>query len=70
MAKTIRVKRQPETLTTQIKRLIDASGLSIYKLAKESGIPQPVLQRFVSGERDIKLSTADKLAVYFRLTLR
>jgi predicted transcriptional regulator len=56
MAKTIRVKRQPETLTSQIKRVIDASGLSIYKLAKESGVPQPVLQRFVSGERDIKLA--------------
>lgn len=70
MAKTTHIKRQPETLTIQIKRAIDASGLSIYRLAIESGIPQPVLQRFVSGERDIKLSTADKLAVYFGLTLR
>jgi hypothetical protein len=36
--------------------------LSIYKLGKELGIAQPVLQRFVTGQLDIKLGTADKPA--------
>lgn len=57
-------------MTDQLKAAITDSGLSIYRIALDSGIPQPVLQRFCSGERDIKLATADKLAAYFKLNLR
>jgi len=41
---------------------IKKSGYSIYKLAKESGVSQPVLCRFMNGKRGITLATASKLA--------
>jgi transcriptional regulator with XRE-family HTH domain len=33
-----------------------------YQVAKRAGISQIMISRFVSGERDIRLATADKLA--------
>ena len=33
------------------------------------GIAQPVLHRFAAGERDLTLTTADKLIEYFGLAL-
>jgi hypothetical protein len=71
MSKTRRAKvREPGTITAQLKAAIQASGASIYKLAKDSGVPQPVLQRFMAGDRDIKLATVDKLAALLDLRLR
>jgi plasmid maintenance system antidote protein VapI len=54
-----------ETLRT----LIAASGKSTTAIARESGIPQPVLHRFIAGERTITIDTADKLLAYFHLEL-
>lgn len=34
----------------------------MYELSKDSGIAQIVIARFLSGERDIRMATADKLA--------
>jgi predicted transcriptional regulator len=58
-------KRKSESLTDQLKRIIDESGLSIYRIAKDADVPQSGLQMFVSGQRDLRLGTVDKLAVYF-----
>ncbi len=49
-------------LEKQIRMAIKKSGYSIYKLAKESGVSQPVLCRFMNGKRGITLATASKLA--------
>jgi len=57
-------------LPQQLKEAIQKSGLTVYRISKDSGVPQPTLQRFVSGERDIRLGqTADKLAAYFGMRL-
>jgi len=63
-------KSKRATLTDQLKAEIAASGLSGYMLAKLSGVPQPVVQRFLAGERGISLTTADKLAATLKLELR
>jgi plasmid maintenance system antidote protein VapI len=39
-------------------------------VAVEAGVPQPVLHRFMTGERDLTLRTAQKLADHFGLELR
>jgi hypothetical protein len=57
-------------LTQTLKNMIAASGLPVSSIARGSGIPQPVLCRFVQGKRDLTLYTAEKLATYFRLELR
>jgi plasmid maintenance system antidote protein VapI len=53
-----------------LRKAIVDSGLSQYRIAKESGVPQPVLNRFVNGERDITVGTAGRLCSYLKLELR
>ena len=56
-------------LEKQIKTAIEKSGLSINQLAKESGVSQPVLCRFMNGQRGITLATASKLVEALGLKL-
>lgn len=53
----------------QLRAAVAESKLSAYALAKESGVSAAVLSRFLSGERDITLGTAAKLAHVLGLTL-
>lgn len=68
MAKAKRSK-SPESITDQLKAIIDDSGLSWYAIAKGAGIDQSAMQRFMHGERDLRLSSVDKLAEFFNLHL-
>ena len=61
------MKRQ--RLQDVIKAGIRRSGKTLYRLAQESGVSQPIIYRFISGERDIRLETADKLAAVLGLKL-
>lgn len=63
------MKRKETYLEKQMKTAIKRSGLSIYKLAKETGISQPILCRFVNSQRGITLTTASKLAETLELEL-
>ncbi len=64
------VKQQVDTMTAdQIRQFVTDSGLSYYRIAKESGVPQPVVSRFMSGQQDILLGTAEKLAAFLGLRL-
>ncbi len=49
------------TIAEQLRRAIERSGKTRYRISQESGIAQAVLSRFVNGERDLKVDTADKL---------
>jgi transcriptional regulator with XRE-family HTH domain len=55
------------TLTIALKKAITDSSVSLYRIAKDSGVDASTLSRFMSGERDLQLSTADKLAAFFSL---
>lgn len=50
-----------QTLPETLRQAIVSSELSQYRIAKESGVSAGVLSRFVNGERDLKLDTADKI---------
>jgi transcriptional regulator with XRE-family HTH domain len=54
--------RSKTRIATSLRMAIRKSRKSVNQLAKESGVSHPVILRFVSGERDIRLATADKLA--------
>ncbi|MDA1054860.1 MAG: helix-turn-helix transcriptional regulator [Planctomycetota bacterium] len=67
-------KRKPRaakrtTIADQLRQAIEDSGESVYAIAKAAGIAQPVLHRFSTGERDLTLTTADRLLEYFGLEL-
>lgn len=57
------------TLSEQLREAIRTYG-SVYAVARDSGVSQSVLQRFVTEERDVYLETADRLADFFELELR
>jgi len=58
------------TMSDQLRKQIERCPLTVNAIAVESGIPQPVLYRFATGERDLTLTTADKLVRYFDMELR
>jgi len=58
------------TIANRLHKAIKASPLTVNAIAVETGIPQPVLHRFIHGEQDITLTTAEKLARYFNLELK
>lgn len=57
------------TITKQLKRLIETSGMSRYEISKRSGVAQGVLSQFVTGKRAMTTDTLDKLAPVLGLTL-
>ena len=57
------------SLTEQLRDAIESSGLTLYRIAKDAGIPYAVLHRFATSERQVRLDQADKLAAYFSMRL-
>ena len=53
----------------RIRTAIKKSGLSGYRLAKDSGVSQPILWRFMNGKRSVNLATASKLVETLNLKL-
>ena len=53
-------------IADQLREAIRASGKPVAAIARESGVPQPMLSRFVNGY-DLRVATADRLAAYFGL---
>ena len=53
---------QAGCISEALRRAIQSSPKSVYQICKETGISQIVVSRFLSGERDIRLATADRLA--------
>ena len=56
------------SITEQLKEAIRNYG-SQYAVARDSGVSQPSIQRFMVGERDLYLATADKLCEFFGMHL-
>jgi plasmid maintenance system antidote protein VapI len=53
-----------------IRESIRETGLSVFAVARASGVSQPVLSRFMNCERGILLDTAEKLCHWLGLELR
>ena len=51
------------SIAESLKEAIRGCGKSVYQISKESEIAQIVIARFLSGERDIRMATADRLAL-------
>jgi hypothetical protein len=56
-------------LSDALRTAIMSSPKSVYQICKDSGISQIVVSRFLSGERDIRLATADRLARILGITV-
>jgi plasmid maintenance system antidote protein VapI len=56
-------------LSEQLREFARSAG-TVYRVAKESGVSQPALQRFVYGGESISMGNADELATYLGLALK
>jgi DNA-binding phage protein len=59
----------PRSLSASLKKAMKRSPKTSYQLAKEAGVSPIMLSRFLSGKRDIRLATADRLAHVLGLKL-
>ena len=59
----------PDSLSDALKRAIQTSDMTVYEIAKRAKVSQIIISRFLSGERDIRMATADKLARVHALKL-
>ncbi len=57
------------TMADTLRAAIRAKGATVAEVSRRTGIAQPVLHRFVTGERDLTLRTADRLLSYLGLIL-
>ena len=64
-------KKTPRTtLPEGLRQALRNSGKTSYQLNEETGVNHGVILRFLKGERDIRLETAEKLAAAVGLTVK
>lgn len=59
----------PAPLTDALRAAVRESGRPLLQVAREAGVERASLSRFVRGLNSLRLDVADKLAVYFGLTI-
>ncbi len=62
-------RENKHTLSRSLRDVIESREITPYALGKESGVDPTVISRFLSGERDLRLGTADKIAAALGLRL-
>jgi len=50
------------TITKTLQRAVRESGLSLYRIALDTGLNEDALSRFVRGQTSMRLDLADRLA--------
>ena len=62
-------KEHPKNLTDQLRRAIDDSGLTRYRIAKETGISEATLSKFHLGQRGLSMDALNALGECLQLTI-
>lgn len=68
-AMTLLDRDEDTALATALKAAITASDRTHYSIGKEAGVAPDMLDRFMSGERDLRLASAGKIARALNLAL-
>jgi cyanate lyase len=61
--------KRTKLLTDQLRQAIDDSGLSRYRIAKETGINEAALSKFYLGQRGLSTSALNALGECLELTI-
>jgi DNA transposition AAA+ family ATPase len=56
-------------MTDQIRRAIDDSGLTRYRIAKETGIDESTLAKFYNGHRGLSMDALNRLGKFLELRI-
>jgi predicted transcriptional regulator len=57
------------TMSDILRKAISESGLTLYRISKDSGVPYATLHRFVRGQRGVSMEALDKLCFYLGMRL-
>ena len=61
--------KKPHKPSEQLRQIILDCGMSRYEIAKQSGVTEAALSRFVVGMRGLTTDTVDRLAKVLELEL-
>ena len=61
--------RRKRPLSEQLRQAVENSGLTHYRISKDTGIDPAVISRFMSGKAGMTLASLDKLVAYLDLEL-
>ncbi|MBX3435416.1 MAG: helix-turn-helix transcriptional regulator [Pirellulales bacterium] len=62
-------KKRTKQLTDQLRQAIDDSGLTRYRIAKETGISESALAQFYNGHRGLSMEALNALGEFLQLTI-
>jgi len=62
-------KKRTNLLTNQLRQAIDDSGLTRYRIAKETGVSQSTLAQFYNGRRGLSMDALDALGEFLQLKI-
>ena len=66
--RTENTKKPAKTLAGHIRDAARRSGLSVYRIARETSVDQSTLNKFLNGTRDnLRIDIADRLFRFFKL---
>lgn len=63
------MKRKPEPISDQLRRILRESDVSRYAISKATGIDQAVLSRFLAGTQGLSLETIDAIGHVLNIRL-
>jgi cyanate lyase len=69
MAKKNAKPRRSKLLADQVRQAIDDSGLTRYRISKETGISETALALFYNGQRGLSTNALNKLGECLQLTI-
>lgn len=64
------MSKEQRSWNDRIREAVRASGLSLYAVARDSGVNVAPLQRFMAGEHGLTVDSAEKIGGIVGLDLR
>jgi len=69
MARKKQKQKRSNLLTDQLRQAIDDSGLTRYRIAKETGVSESALAQFYNGHRGLSMESLNALGEFLQLTI-
>ena len=62
-------KKRIKLISDQLRQVIDDSGLTRYRISKETGISETALALFYNGQRGLSMKALNTLGEFLQLTI-
>ena len=62
-------KKRTNSLSDQLRQAIDDSGLTRYRIAKETGVSESALAQFYNGHRGLSMKALNALGEFLQLRI-